>query len=125
MKSKEIVPMAEAEVRRYMAMFGPPPVLSTEDPKAYEELFLSLVRCHKPRDFQSLMLVWEIAVDTWNVRRCTLHGTITIDRSLRARIEAEVKGERLMKAQHEKALRDKAKRHSQFPRDVAELAELQ
>jgi hypothetical protein len=125
MKSKEIVPMAEAEVRRYMAMFGPPPVLSMEDPKAFEELFLNLVGCHKPRDFQSLLLVWEIAVDTWNVRRCTLHGTITIDRSLRARIEAEVKGERLMKLQYEKALRDKAERFSQSPSAAAELAELQ
>jgi len=125
MKSKEIVPMAEVEVRRYMAMFGPSPVLSTEDPKAFEELFFNLVRCHRARDFQSLMLVWEIAVETWNVRRCTLHGTITIDRSLRARTENEVKGERLMKAEHEKALRDKAQKFSQSPRDVAELAALQ
>jgi hypothetical protein len=125
MKSKEIVPMAEAEVRRHMAMFGSPPVLSTEDPKAFEQLFLNLVRCHKPPDFQSLLLVWEIAVDTWNVRRCTLHGTITIDRSLRARTENEVKAERQMKAQYEKALRDKAERFAQSPRAVAELAELQ
>jgi hypothetical protein len=125
MKSKEIVPMTEAEVLRNMSLFGPPPVLSTEDPKAFEELFLNLVRCHRPRDFLSSMLVWEIAVDTWNVRRCTLHGTITIDRSLRARIEAEVKGERLMKAENEKALRVKAERFSQSPRDIAELAALQ
>jgi hypothetical protein len=125
MKSKEVMPMAEAEVRRYMAMFGPSPVLSTEDPKAFEELFLNLGRCHRPRDFQSLLLVWEIAVDTWNVRRCTLHGTITIDRSLRARTENEVKAERFTKAQYEKALRDKAQKFSQSPRDVAELAELQ
>jgi hypothetical protein len=124
-QKKEIVPMAEAEVRRYMAMFGPPPVLSTEDPKAFEELSLNLVRCHKPRDFQSFLFVWEIAVDTWNVRRCTLHGTITIDRSLRARTENQVTAERQMKAQYEKALRDKAKKYSQSPRDVAELAALQ
>jgi hypothetical protein len=125
MKSKEIVPMAEAEVRRYMAMFGPPPILSTEDPKAFEDLSLNLVRCHKPRDFQSLLLVWEIAVETWNARRCALHGTITIDRSLRARSESEVKAERIMKAQYEKALSDKAKKFSQSPHEVAELAELQ
>jgi hypothetical protein len=124
-QKKEIVPLAEADVRRYMAIFGPPPVLSTEDPKVFEELFFNLVRCQKPRDFQSSMLVWEITVDTWNVRRCTLHGTITIDRSLRARTENQVTAERQMKAQYEKAIRDKAVGFSQSPRAVAELAELQ
>ena len=123
--NKEIVPMAEAEVRRYMAMFGPPPVLSTEDPKAFEELFLNLVRCHKPRDFLMLLLVWEFASDTWAGRRCTLHGPITIDRALRAQKESAVTAEGQMKAQYEKALRDKAQKLSQYPQDAAELAALQ
>jgi hypothetical protein len=125
MTSQEIVPIAEAEVRRYMDLFGPAPLLSGEDPKPFEELFVNLARCQKPRDFLTWLLVWEIAVDTWDGRRCSRHTTIALDRSLRHKIDSDVKAEKQIKAHYEKILHDKAQKQSQSPSDVAEIAELQ
>jgi hypothetical protein len=38
------------------ALFGPPPVLSTEEPKQFDALFKQVVVCLKPRDALELIL---------------------------------------------------------------------
>jgi hypothetical protein len=37
--------------------FGPPPVLSTEQPEQFDELFRRMVACLKPRDTLELILI--------------------------------------------------------------------
>jgi hypothetical protein len=54
MPSKEIVPLSEEELLRFLLSMGSPPVLSTEDPKAFEDLFLNIARPLKNPDQLSL-----------------------------------------------------------------------
>jgi hypothetical protein len=61
-------------------MFGPPPVLRTENVKAYEEMLDRLMQCHAPRDFMEQSLIKHLADSTWEIKRYTRHKTLAIER---------------------------------------------
>jgi hypothetical protein len=125
MASKEIVPLSEEELRRFLLSIGPPPVLSTEDPKAFEDLLLNIARSLKNPDRLSLYLAWEIAVDTWSNARLARHETIALSRWWCKAHESQLVAAKTMKATHEEAFRKKAAGHSAYPADAAQAAELQ
>jgi len=112
-------------MRRFLVSMGPPPLLSTEDPKAFEELFLNIGRSCKASDRLSLSLAWEIAVDTWEISRYMRHGAIAVDRWLRQRNEQNLATARTIKATYEELFRKKEKGISSYPADAAEVAKLQ
>jgi len=125
MTSTALVPLSDEELRRFLVSMGPPPLLSTEDPKAFEELFLNIGRSCKASDRLSLSLAWEIAVDTWESGRYARHGAIAIDRWLRQRNEKNLEAVRTMKATYEELFRKKEKGISNYPADAADVANLQ
>jgi hypothetical protein len=125
MPSKEIAPLSEEELRRFLHSMGPPPVLSTEDPNAFEDLFLNIARPLKNSDCLSLHLAWEIAVDTWSNARYARHETIAVRRWWDKFHESQLVAAKTMKLTYEESLRKKAERHSTYPADVAQAAELQ
>jgi hypothetical protein len=125
MSTKEICPLSEEELRRFLHSMGPPPVLSTEDPKAYEELFLNIAQSIKNADHLSLYLAWEIAVDTWNSARYARHETIVVNRWWRKVHETQLITAKAQKAIYEEAFRKKAAGLSTYPADAAQAAELQ
>ena len=47
----------EQTLDRSKALFGPPPVLSTEEPKRFDGLFDQVIACLKPRDTVELILI--------------------------------------------------------------------
>jgi hypothetical protein len=125
MSSKEIAPLPREELHRLLAMMGPAPVLSTEDPKAFEELLFNFAQCLKPRDFLMVQSVWEIAVNTWTGRRYMFHSTIALDRFARNKMQQDVRILRNNKVQLQSLLATKTKGNSTYPADVAGLASLQ
>jgi hypothetical protein len=125
MSSKEIAPLSEEGLRRFLHSMGPPPVLSTEDPKAFEDLFLNIAQPLKNPDRLSLYLAWEIAVDTWSNARYARHETIAVNRWWRKLHESDLVATKTLKANYEEALRKKAAGHSTYPADAAQAAELQ
>jgi hypothetical protein len=125
MASKEIVHLSEDDLRRFLSSMGPPPVLSTEDPKAFGELFFNVARSRKASDLLSLSLVWEITVDTWENRRYVRHSAIAIDRWWQRTNEQRLKVSMEMKATYEGMFRKKEKGLSTYPSDAAEAAKLQ
>lgn len=125
MTSTALVPHSEEELRRFLVSMGPPPLLSTEDSKAFEELFLNIGRSCKVSDRLSLSLAWEIAVDTWESSRYVRHGAIAVDRWLRQTNENNLATARTMKATYEDLFRKKEEGISNYPGNAAELAKLQ
>jgi len=125
MKSKEIVPMPEAELRRNIVLLGPPPILSTEDAKNFEEFFLKFSACFKVQDMLMLQLVWEYTAHSWFICRYMRHSTVAIERWYGRYREGLLDAAKRRKAQYEKELQAKAQRLSHHPADVAEMAALE
>ena len=125
MPSKDIVPLCEEELRRFLLSMGPPPVLSTEDPKAFEELFINIARPLKNPDRLSLYLAWEIAVDTWSSARYARHETIAVSRWWSKFHESQLVAAKTLKATYEEGLRKKAAGLSTYSADAAQAADLQ
>ncbi len=72
------------------AMFGPPPVLSTERLEAFDAILLGLISSHKPWDFMSKQFVWWMAVASWDIARYGRHKKLGIERKYRRRLEFQV-----------------------------------
>jgi hypothetical protein len=77
-----------AELRE---LFGPPPVLSTENAKAYDEILARLMQCFEPRDFMERLLIKQLVDCTWEMMRYTRHKTMSIERKFRQRLELQSK----------------------------------
>lgn len=125
MSSKEIAPLSEEELRRFFLSMGSPPVLSTEDPKAFEELFFDIARPLKNPDRLSLCLVWEIAVDTWSNARYARHETIAVTRWWDKFHDSQLVSARTMKLTYEESLRKQAAGLTAYSAGAAQAAELQ
>ena len=68
-------------------LFGPPPVLSSEDPKAYYAMWARILESLKPRDFIEQMLSKDLADATWEMKRYSRHKALVIERQCRAQQE--------------------------------------
>lgn len=118
-------PMNDADLGRCMALLGPAPILSTEDPKHFEEMFQLVVQCVKPLNLPEVMYLWHYVVACWNIKRYTRHATVAIER--RHQLNREFLAQRA-KAR-EKRLADlamkKVQNAGQSPPDVADLVRLE
>jgi hypothetical protein len=72
-------------------LLGPPPVLSSEDPKAYDEISARLMECLGPKDFLEQLLIKQFVDNTWDSMRYARHKTLGIERKARQIREAQAK----------------------------------
>src|SRR5262245_30185583 len=68
-------------------LFGPPPVLSSEDPKAYNAMLALFIESVKPRDFIEQMLCKDLADATWEMKRYSRNKALGIERQYREQQE--------------------------------------
>jgi hypothetical protein len=68
-------------------LFGPPPVLSSEDIGSYQEIMARLLEEFAPRDFMGQLLIKELTDSNWEVMRYCRHVTLLMERRLRDRLE--------------------------------------
>jgi len=80
-----------ARLAQLRVLFGPPPVLSSEDAKAYDEMLHRFIECFEPQDFFETVLMKDIADGTWESARYSRHKVLLLDRRYRERREAEAK----------------------------------
>jgi hypothetical protein len=124
--SKETnMPMTKAELLGNMAFFGPAPVLTTENVKDFEELFLQFAKCFKVQDLVMMDLTWHYTANSWFSRRFLLHSTTAIERWYGNNRKTEMLNAQLKKDQYERQLQAKAQQISRTPADVAEMAALE
>jgi hypothetical protein len=68
-------------------LFGPPPLLSSENAQAYDETMARLVECFAPLDFIEQMLIKEWADCSWEMARYARHKALATERRFRQRLE--------------------------------------
>lgn len=102
--------MAVAELRE---LFGPSPVLSSEDQNAYDEITARLTKCYAPVDVMELMWMRQLADATWEIVRYSRHKTLAVDREFRKHREFQVKRAQKLKDRREARADEQAERQSQ------------
>lgn len=107
------------------ALFGPPPVLSTEQPEQFEELFRRLIACLKPRDTVELILIRHFVYAVWEIERLTRYGTVSIERWYRETLQLRAQQEKLQKARKEDLAWKNAEKNFTKPADIARLVALE
>ena len=110
---------------RYKVLFGPPPILSTEDRGRFEDVFDAVIDALKPEDFVVLLQVRHFVESTWIVDRLTRHGTVAIERWFRQSPEYREERLKLEKSRKEGLARKRAEQASQTPPDIAHLVALE
>ena len=70
-------------------LFGPPPVLSSEDLKAYDAMLARILKSLKPSDFIEQMLGKDLTDATWEMKRYSRHKALVIERQYREQQELE------------------------------------
>ncbi len=82
-------PTAE-HVAELKQLFGPPPVLSSENPDHFDQVLAKLMACFMPKDFMEQTLIWELGTTTWDAARLARHKTLAIEHKLRQRLAFQV-----------------------------------
>jgi hypothetical protein len=77
----------ETKVAELRQLFGPPPVLKSENVQAYDELLARLLRSHKPRSYFQEMWIKQLADCEWEINRYMRYTSLSMERRFRARIE--------------------------------------
>jgi hypothetical protein len=100
-------------------LFGPPPVLSTENAEAYHRMLLCLVEQYEPHDLVGQMLVKQVLDSMWDIQRITRHMTLAIDRKFRDLQKFQAQG-RKAAAQKKEALAKRLAQSKAEPPTVPE-----
>jgi hypothetical protein len=77
----------EAQLAELLQLFGPPPVLSSEDIGSYQEIMARFLEEFAPQDFMGQLLIKELTDSHWEVRRHSRHTTLLMQRRFRDRLE--------------------------------------
>jgi hypothetical protein len=80
-----------AKILAELKLLGPPPVLSSEDPKAYDAIMAQFIEGIKPRDFIEQMFVKDATDSTWDIIRYRRHMTLLIEREHQRHLDMEEK----------------------------------
>src|SRR5262249_61956986 len=75
-----------AKLARLERLCGRFPVLSSENRQDYEELLISLLEHHTPRNFLGERLVKYLADEEWEIGRDNRHKVLLMERRLRPRL---------------------------------------
>lgn len=78
---KELEPASHiSDFAKLKKLFGPPPVLSSEDPKAYDAMWARILESLKASDFIEQMLGKDLTDATWEMKRYSRHKALVIER---------------------------------------------
>jgi hypothetical protein len=105
--------------------FGPPPVLSTEEPKQFEELFERVIACLKPQDVVEFILIRHFVYALWEIERFTRYGTISIERWHRQILANQAQQTKLLNERKDTLARNKAEAASFKPADIGKVVGLE
>jgi hypothetical protein len=118
------VTISKAGIEQARELFGPAPILTSEEPERFENFFLQLASSIGPQDFTELLLIWQFACESWNVSRYTRHATVAIERRHREHLLFMV--QRAKAEERRKQLREGGRTFANSePKDIAALADLE
>jgi len=79
MSPRKAKPLTEDEAKKLWPLFGPLPVLSSEDKDAYDEIRKGYVAFYRPSNMFHLKQVRELVDADWEIFRFVRHRTATIE----------------------------------------------
>ncbi len=125
MSIDDAVPMPQAELAHCKTLFGPPPVLSTEDRQNFEEILDRVIKCLRVQNIVEMRHIWNFVCASWLIDRYTRHGTIAIDRHFQLYRACQAQRAKLRLARKEKQVTHAADETISRPADVARLVSLE
>jgi hypothetical protein len=75
------------EIAQSKVLFGPAPILSTENNDCFDILWDQVIATLKPRDIVELIYVRRFIIETWTVERLSRHATVAVERRYRENLE--------------------------------------
>jgi len=110
-------------------LFGPPPVLSSEDSKAYDAVMVRFVECIKPKDFIEQMFIKDLTDSTWEIKRYSRHKALLIEREYDALVEEAEQDEEAQQDQQteqkEQTEQDEQTQQADSPTQYERMLELE
>jgi hypothetical protein len=125
MERQNRAPLAEAQLKEFDALFGSPPVLSTEDPKLFQGILEQVMAAIQCEDGIVLLLVRHFVYASWKLERYIRHDTIAIERRYRQQLEFQAKRITDQHALREAKKRELAEAATSAPQDIAYLIDLE
>jgi hypothetical protein len=111
--------LTKDEIGEMWSLFGPPPVLSTEDRQSYDRICAEYVVLYKPTNLAQLKAIRDVVDADWEIFRFRRHRSLGIERHFRKFLDDQVLRIRF----HQEKSKQRVK--SGRPSDLADLAELQ
>jgi hypothetical protein len=125
MTDKSIEPLSEADTLRHLALLGPLPILSSEDPTNFKEIFRLVAGAVKPRNMIEMICIWHYVCATWIIARYTRHGTVAIERYAHQAVLFREQRAKLRQQYKSDRENEQAQRLVQTPTDVAQMVHLE
>jgi hypothetical protein len=125
MAMKKNVPLSEAELLRYLDLLGSPPVLSSENPKHYKEIFLLVAACVKPQNMIEVINLWHYTCASWFIKRYLRHATLAIERHTAQTREFHAARAALRQQRKSDLERVEVQKLTETPADVARMVRLE
>ena len=115
----------KAELRGSVALFGKPPVLSSENENQFTELLHHLADCVKPQDVVEILYLWHFACAAWLINRYMRHLTVAIERFAKQNREFRAQRTKLREQRQSAQVSREIDKLTESPADVAQLVQLE
>ena len=125
MQHETINPKTKPELLSSIALFGKPPVLSSEDEKHFTELFHHVADCVKPRDMVEMIYLWHFVCATWLSNRYVRHMTVAIERFAKQNREFRAQRAKLRELRQSAQVSREIGKLTESPADVAQLVQFE
>ena len=83
MVSHRVKPLSEEQIAALLAIFGPAPVLSSEDQEGYAALLKGHIAFYRPAHPMVVFLIKQLADTQWEIFRFIRNRTVSIERRFR------------------------------------------
>jgi hypothetical protein len=125
MYNKANEPKTNAEMLSSVALFGKPPVLSSEDEKQFTELFHRVADCVRPQNTVEMIYLWHPVCATWLINRYMRHMTVAIERFAKQNREFRAQRAKLREQRQSAQVSREIDKLTESPADLAQLAQLE
>jgi hypothetical protein len=119
------IKLSRQQVQELTPLFGPPPVLSSEDAQHYDQTWQGLVACLVPQDFMELYLIRQVLNEIWKIARYTRHQAVGIERRFHTIREFQAQRTKEQKARKENLASELAEKTGKPATELSRLIELE
>jgi hypothetical protein len=106
------------------ALFGPPPVLSTENLAHYNEIWERLTTDFKPNDIAELMMIRNLVDANWELQRCIRQRTLSVERRIRLSAAFQEKRVEEIKKRRDREIERLAQKMGMPPNEFLQVCQL-